>query len=112
MKKCIHCGADILEEATICTNCGCYCDSVFVLTLRQEKQWFLTDSSIFVDVDDKKDIRVGSGKSVNINVTSGKHVLHCHASIRRADLTLNITKNTSVRLGWDRFSGKIEVWEE
>ena len=114
MKFCSHCGNQVTDNAEICMNCGCSVQEKFVVTFQRASQWFLINPPIKVDITGEgycKTLAIENGDTETISLPKGKYNLHFYASIRSTDCTLNLNQNTAYHLGWNRASGKLEVWE-
>ena len=114
MKHCSHCGQALADGVEICMNCGCYAEKKHTLTLKRESQWFLVNPPVNVTIVGEgiqQEKALKNGETVAMPLTPGKYHLHFYCSVRSADVDLNLNKDTAYRIGWNRFSGKLEVWE-
>ena len=114
MKYCSHCGKELADDVKVCMGCGCLADITYTVSLKRESQFFLINPPINVRItgenySEEKAIR--NGETLELNLAAGRYHLHFYASVRKADVDLNVTGNTAVRIAWNRFSGKLEAWE-
>ena len=114
MKFCSHCGNQIADNVEICMNCGCLVKNKHTITFKRDSQWFLVNPPINVDITGEgcnETLAIKNGATDTISLPSGKYNLHFYSSIRTVDCALDLNKDTAYHLGWNRASGKLEVWE-
>ena len=114
MKYCSHCGKSVNDDAQICMGCGCPVENKYTVTFQREKQWFLINPPMNIQISGQNtncELAVESGESVSTQLPQGVYKIHIYSSPRYYDCTLNLQNNTEYKLAWNRFSGKIEVWE-
>lgn len=115
MKYCTKCGKQLDDNVRICTGCGCLASQDLVLTIHKEKQFFLVNPAIDVEVTGNgvaKRFAIKSGERVNINLPSGQYHIYAHHSVRKTNIDVNLTTNKTIVLTWNRFSGALESFEE
>ena len=111
MKICKHCGHAVDDSVQICMNCGCMVINKFTATFQREKQWFLIDGPIHIDIIGQGQtvkLSVRSGQSVSAELPEGNYHICAHASIRVSNLDVYLNKNTLFKLSWNRMSGALE----
>ena len=114
MKTCSHCGNLVQDEAEICMKCGCMVENKFSITFNREKQWFLINPAMQIQISGNNShysLSVRSGESQSIKLSPGNYYIHVKCSIRTQETHLTLNRNVSYRLAFNRFSGAIEFWE-
>ncbi len=114
MKFCVHCGNQMQDSNEICMNCGCRSSSKLTLTIYREKQWFLVNPPIDVTIvgnGESKELSIKKKETVNIELPAGIYTVYAKGGIRKANVEINLDKNRTLRLGWNRVSGQLELWE-
>lgn len=109
MKYCKKCGKELHDQAVICPSCKQAI--TFNVVIKRESQFFLVNPSIKIDVDGQKLAEVKNGERISIELPSGMHKLHFYASMRKADCNINLNGDVYLLLGWNRFTGGLEVFE-
>lgn len=111
---CKHCNAEVLTSTDICPQCGCYIEDKFVLTLKREDQFFLWNPDFQIEIAGTKEnqtVSVENGKSVSLRLYPDTYLLKAKASFRKAECSISLDKDRTIRLAWNRFSGALEMWE-
>ena len=114
MKYCLHCGKPIDDRSEICLGCGCPTVKKHTVTFERAKQWYLINPPMHVQISGENtdcELAVESGESVSAQLPEGTYKIHIYSSPRYHDCMLNLQADTKYRLAWNRFSGRIEVWE-
>lgn len=79
------------------------------LKLIREKQFQAMACTIKVMTEDGKVYPLTNGSDVTAPVSVGKQVIHFTGSFRRTKIELEITRDTTLLVKWNRWSGHIEV---
>ena len=114
MKICVHCGKEVSDNVEICMNCGCMADNKITITIEREKQWFLYNPPINVDITGSEstiNLSLESGETSSVSISPGKYHIHVHRSPRSYELDADLTQNITYRLSWNRLSGNLEFEE-
>lgn len=111
MKYCKYCGSKISEKAVMCPNCRKMLIEDYTVTVIRDSQFMIGKSVIKLEVDNNSTYEIDNGKTLQIKLPPGSHTLNFHLSFRTKTVNLNLNRNVTLSLGWDRFSGGIEVYE-
>ena len=114
MKICSRCGKQLNDDVKICLGCGCPVTTNYTVTFKREKQWFLINPPMNIQItgmNSNCEISVESGETVTKDLPVGNYHIHVYSSARSSDVDLNLSNNITFRLAWNRFSGKLEFWE-
>lgn len=111
MKYCKYCGSKVDEQAVMCPNCQKTLITDFIVTVTRDSQFMLVKSKIKLEVDNATTYEIDNGETLQIKLPRGNHTFKFHYSFRSKTVNVNLNKNITLSLGWDRFSGAIEVFE-
>ena len=109
---CRYCNAQIDNNAYICMHCGC--PAKFTLTIKRENQFYLINPPIGLDIISNSlsfHVEVNNGQMLPLILPPDIYQINASSGFRKAHYTLDLNQDRILRLGWDRFSGKIELWE-
>ena len=119
---CKNCGAELPEDGKFCENCGYAMNRVpkeiinsnrkiHTLKISRESQFFLIDTAITVSIDKKKEYRLNSGNSVEVELPNGSHKISFSTLFYNKVIILNVNRDTSLNVSIGRFSGILNVTE-
>lgn len=95
----------------MCPNCSKMLIEDYTVTIIRDSQFMIGKYAIKLEVDNAATYEINNGETLQIKLPPGNHTFNFHCSFRRKNLNLNLNKNITLSLGWDRFSGAIEVYE-
>ncbi len=119
---CKNCGAELPKDGKFCENCGYAMNRVpkeiinsnrkiHTLKISRESQFFLIDTAITVSIDKKKEYRLNSGNSVEVELPNGSHKISFSTLFYNKVIILNVNRDTSLNVAIGRFSGILNVTE-
>lgn len=119
---CKNCGAELPKDGKFCENCGYAMNRVpeeiidsnrkiHTLKISRESQFFLIDTAITVSIDKKKEYRLNSGNSVEVELPNGSHKISFSTLFYNKVIILNVNRDTSLNVSIGRFSGILNVTE-
>lgn len=111
MKYCKNCGNQLFDEAIVCPKC---CQSVIPnhkIIIKRENQFYVGKMVYKVKVDGQEEYLIDNGEALELELPSGMHQLYFHYSFRSKTVNIDLEKDVTLVLSWDRFTGGISVYE-
>jgi len=111
--KCPECGKEISDKAMACPNCGMPLrredKGTYEVCIKREKQWFLINPPIKIQVDSLDKYELESGEKVIVPMTTGKHDILFSLGPRKTMVNIEVKDNMEVTVKSNRVSGELEV---
>lgn len=113
MKFCAHCGKELSDALTICPGCGCETGDKKTLVIYRERQFFLYNPAINLEIRGGKfngSYSIENDQTITCRLPSGHYELIFSHKKHRAVCKVDLFADANYRVGWDRFNGGIRAW--
>ena len=110
MKYCAHCGKQVADNSEICMNCGCRVTEEYNVTFKRDSQWFLINPAVNIDINGQH-LSIKSGEIISVKLKADTYNCDIYGSLRRKKIQIDLNRDITIRIAWNRFSGALEVWE-
>jgi len=111
--KCPECQKEISDKALACPNCGLPLRredrGTYDILIKREKQWFLINPPIKIQVDSTEKYELESGEEIVIPMTTGKHDILFSLGPRKTTASFEVKENMELTIKSNRVSGELEV---
>ncbi len=117
---CFKCGKQIPDESVFCSFCGTRVDGSetssngaaieevkYALTIDRKSQPYLINPPVKVIIDGDIRFGVDNGKTETVPVSSGRHQIELKMSVRQKNIEVDIQKDTTIEIGFNRLTGAI-----
>lgn len=111
MKYCKNCGYELFNEAVVCPKCNQSVIEKYKITIKRDNQFYIGKMVYKLEVDSKDSYKIDNGEELELELPAGKHQLYFHYSFRSKTVNVDLKKDVTLSLGWDRFTGGISVYE-
>lgn len=114
MKFCKYCGSQLAEHDEICMSCGCSVVIKHILTLKRENQFFIVNPPIKIDIygkDCNQYVEINNGQILSVELKTGTYKIKASSGTRQSECDVNLNQDRIIRIAWNRFNGKLEIWE-
>jgi hypothetical protein len=79
------------------------------LTIIRENQFFLINPSVDIFLNNRQIMSIGNGETRVTQLEEGSYSLSFKGSMRRANIALNLNRDVTVYMKWDRNSGEMII---
>ena len=117
---CFKCGKQIPDESIFCSFCGARVDvgtngstapikaeEEYTLTIDRKSQPYLINPPVKVIIDNNIRLGVDNGKVEKVSVSPGHHIIEFSMSMRHKSVEIDVTRYTTVEIGFNRLTGAI-----
>ena len=117
---CFKCGKQIPDESVFCSFCGTKVsgsvpdepqasseDVKFSLTIDRKSQPYLINPPVKVIIDEDIRFGVDNGKTETVSVTPGHHHIELKMRVRQKSIDVDVQKDTTIEIGFNRLTGAI-----
>ncbi len=84
-------------------------DETFTLTVNRAKQWYIINPAIKITIDKGTEYKIANGQTLDIPITAGTHNIVFSSGLRKKAVDVQVSRNLSLNIGWNRLSGALEV---
>lgn len=113
---CFKCGAQLPDESIFCSKCGARVQGepaqaaqTYTLTLDRASQVYVANPPIKVVIDGSIRLSVDNGKTEQVKLAPGSHKIELAASFRSAKVDVDLQRDTLIRIGFSRLTGKLNA---
>lgn len=116
---CNHCGQKNPDDGNFCSKCGkplncseaqnIKSSNTYTVTVFRESQTYLINPPINVIIDDIESYSVNNGGTLKVQLAEGKHNILFFQSLRKRNVSVDLTNDISITLKWNRITGSIEA---
>ena len=111
--KCPECGKEISDKAISCPNCGLPLRredrGTYNIHIKREKQWFLINPLVNIQVDSSEDYKLKSGEEITIPATIGMHNILFSLGPRKTMANIEIKEDMEIIVRLNGGSSELEV---
>ena len=111
---CFKCGAQLPDESIFCPKCGTRVQGdpapaaqTYTLTLDRASQVYVANPPIKVVIDGSIRLSVDNGKTEQVKLAPGSHKIELAASFHSAKVDVDLQRDTLIRIGFSRLTGKL-----
>ncbi len=79
------------------------------VTVKRDRQYFAFDMPVHVYVDGEERAKLLSDQSTTIEVPKGSHTILLKSNVRNKTISVDISKNTTYMVRFNRFFGNLTV---
>jgi hypothetical protein len=110
---CPFCGEQAPEESLFCCKCGKALNEKSApqdgcrVTIFRKSQMYVLNPPVNVCIDGERLLSVANGATEELELSKGNHTFDFSSSLRKKSLNLNIEKDTTIMLEWNRLTGSL-----
>lgn len=116
---CNYCGKSNPDDSKFCSGCGkiivgdsepVICEEqMHTVDIFRDSQAYLINPPINILIDNETRCSIANGASLQLKLQGGEHSITFSQSARKKTIKFDLTKDTSIRVKWNRITGAIET---